>query len=120
MERDYQYNYSELKPAVFDEQKLERKAQTVVRVCQDFAGESRLRLLQLLDVGSSSGIIDNYLADHFGSVLGMDIDETAMAHAQSVFDKPNLEFRTGDAMQLPLVDTSWDVVVCTQILRART
>ncbi len=115
MERDYQYNYSELKPAVFDDQKLVRKAETILRVCEDFAGRDSLRQFDLVDVGSSSGIIDNFLADHFGSVLGLDIDETAMAHAQKSFNKSNLDFRPGDAMQLPLADACCDIVVCTQI-----
>ena len=115
MERDYQYNYSEIKPAVFDSAKLSRKAETIVRVCADYAGREALAQLELLDVGSSSGIIDNCLAEHFGDVLGMDIDATAMAHAQQTFAKPNLHFRPGDAMQLPLDDNCRDVVVCTQI-----
>jgi 2-polyprenyl-3-methyl-5-hydroxy-6-metoxy-1,4-benzoquinol methylase len=116
MTRDYQYNYSELKPSVFDRDKRIRKAETIVRVCQDFiTGSEDLSKLHLLDVGSSSGIIDNYLADFFGRVSGIDIDEPAMAHARATFHKDNLSFEQGDAMQMTLADDSVDVVVCTQI-----
>ncbi|NND69645.1 MAG: class I SAM-dependent methyltransferase, partial [Halioglobus sp.] len=115
MARDYQYNYSELKPSLFNVQKRERKADTMVRVCSDFAGAQEIGKLTLLDVGSSNGIIDNYLADHFGEVYGIDIDEPAMLHAQNAFDKPNLHFMAGDAMAMSQPDNSIDVIVCAQV-----
>lgn len=113
--RDYQLNYSELKPSVFNTKQRERKAKTIVHVCRDFSGQEDLSSLTLLDVGSSSGIIDNYLADYFGTVLGIDIDEGGMQHAQVTFDKPNLHFAHGDAMQLTHEDDSIDVVVCSHV-----
>ncbi|MFK7976177.1 MAG: class I SAM-dependent methyltransferase [Halioglobus sp.] len=113
--RDYQLNYSELKPSVFNIQQRERKAKTIVHVCRDFLGTQDLSSLSLLDVGSSSGIIDNYLADYFGSVFGIDIDEGGMQHAQATFNKPNLYFAHGDAMQLTQKDNSMDVVVCSHV-----
>jgi ubiquinone/menaquinone biosynthesis C-methylase UbiE len=115
MTREYQYNYSKLKPAVFNNDLRLRKAETIVRVCQDFTRSEDLSQLHLLDVGSSSGIIDNYLADFFGQVTGIDIDEPAMAHARGTFSKDNLSFQQGDAMQITLADNSIDAVVCTQI-----
>ena len=117
MARDYQYNYSELKPSVFNATKRERKANTMVRVCRDYCGEQGVDIenLTLLDVGSSSGIIDNYLADHFGEVHGIDIDETGMRHARETFTKQNLFFAAGDAMALTQQDNSIDVIVCSQV-----
>ncbi|MGB1142702.1 MAG: class I SAM-dependent methyltransferase, partial [Halioglobus sp.] len=87
----------------------------IVRVCSDFAAPRQLTDLHVLDVGSSSGIIDNYLADYFGQVTGIDIDEPAMAHARATFAKPNLHFEKDDVMQLSRADDSIDAVVCTQI-----
>ncbi len=115
MTREYQYNYSDIQPSIFDSDKRLRKADTIVRVCQDFIGAGDLSQLHLLDVGSSSGIIDNYLANHFGQVVGIDIDAPAMAHARASFSKENLCFMHGDAMHIDLPDNSIDVVVCTQI-----
>jgi ubiquinone/menaquinone biosynthesis C-methylase UbiE len=115
MTRQYQYNYSELKPSVFNAEQRERKARTVVSVCQDFLKTIDLSHLNLLDVGSSSGIIDNYLADFFNSVSGIDIDKAAMSHAQEKFSKPNLRFSHGDAMHLENPDSSIDVVVCSHV-----
>ena len=114
-ERSYQFNYSSLKPSVFDEEERSKKARTIVRVCQDFTGSEDLSALALLDVGSSSGIIDNYLADYFGQVTGIDIDEPAMAHAMAKFNKGNVTFTHGDAMQLAQKDDSFDVVVCSHV-----
>lgn len=115
MTREYQFNYSELKPSVFNSEQRERKATTIVKVCQDFLQCTDLSTLALLDVGSSSGIIDNYLADFFHSVSGIDIDEPAMTHAQATFSKPNLHFAQGDAMQLKQPDNCMDIVVCSHV-----
>jgi 2-polyprenyl-3-methyl-5-hydroxy-6-metoxy-1,4-benzoquinol methylase len=115
MTRDYQYNYSTLKPSLFDSDKRIKKADTIVCVCQDFVQSSDLSHLDLLDVGSSNGIIDNHLAEYFHHVTGIDIDEPAMIHARETFRKENLSFEPGDAMQMALPDNSFDVVVCTQI-----
>ncbi len=115
MTRSYQYNYSIIEPSVFDHEQRSRKGRTVVRVCQDFVGSDDLSRLNLLDVGSSSGIIDNYLADYFQHVSGIDIDEPAMDHAKSTYRKKNLEFAHGDAMQLDYADNSVDVILCSHV-----
>jgi len=74
-----------------------------------------LKDCNLLNVGGSAGIIDNYLADFFGSVAGIDIDEHAIAHARKNYRKNNLEFRLADALDLPYVDNTFDVVVCSHV-----
>lgn len=74
-----------------------------------------LKDCNLLNVGGSAGIIDNYLADFFGSVTGIDIDEHAIAHARKNYRKNNLEFRLADALDLPYVDNTFDVVVCSHV-----
>lgn len=115
MKRGYQYNYTSLKPSLFNSDRRIRKAETIVRVCQDFARPHDLSRLDVLDVGSSNGIIDNHLADFFHHVSGIDIDEPAMAHARKTFPKDNLSFETGDAMSMSFPDNHFDVAVCTQI-----
>ena len=115
MTRTYQHNYSELRPSVFNLEQRQRKAFTVVKVCKDFLQTEDLTHLTLLDVGSSSGIIDNFLADHFGSVTGIDIDAPAMAWAQAKFSKANLLYAQGDAMHLAFPNDRFDVVVCSHV-----
>ena len=113
MIRDYQHNYSRLKPSLYNTDKRVRKAETILRVCQDFVGD--LSILHALDVGSSNGIIDNHLAQAFKQVTGIDIDQPGIAHAQATFDTANLHFEHGDAMEIPYPEARFDVAVCTQI-----
>ncbi len=112
--RGYQYDFAETSGAMRDVDGRERKARTMVRVLLDHFGAAA-KSLEVLDVGASTGIIDNYLADHFGSVLGCDIDAAAIAEAAARYRKPNLAFRCGDAMHIERPDASVDVVICTQV-----
>lgn len=114
MDRGYQYDFSVNSQAMFDVQGRTRKAETMVRVIADFAGD-RLGGMVLLNVGGSAGIIDDHLAQHFGRVVGIDIDENAIRFAQERYSRPNLELRLGDALQLDFPEASFDVVVCSQV-----
>jgi 2-polyprenyl-3-methyl-5-hydroxy-6-metoxy-1,4-benzoquinol methylase len=101
--------------AMYDHQARERKARTILAVLRDFQQVADLSSYTLLDMGSSTGIIDNYLADHFAKVIGVDIDKEAIEFAKNSFLKSNLEFRVADAMNLEFSDNEFDVVVCTHI-----
>lgn len=115
MARGYQYDFSSGSSSVYDVADRERKAKTTVAVFEDFFKEQSLRALSLLNVGGSAGIIDNYLADHFARVIGLDIDAPAVEHARRNYNKPNLEFVVGDAMNLQYDDEAFDVVVCSHV-----
>lgn len=114
MERDYQYNFSANASSVFDTTNRELKAKTIIAVLSEYFNKNTNKLC-LLDVGASSGIIDNFLADHFLSVTGIDIDEPAIKHATSVYSKQNLKFHIGDALKLTFEDNCFDVVVCAHV-----
>lgn len=116
MKREYQYNFSitSASESMYDIPSRERKAKTMVAVLGDFV-EKPLSDCRLLNVGGSAGIIDNYLADYFLSVTGIDIDEPAVMYARKNFAKPNLEFQIGDALNLPFQDNKFDVVICSQV-----
>ena len=114
--REYQHNFSRMVDgAMYKHQGRERKAKTIIAVLQDFFGQTPLPSLSLLDVGSSTGIIDNYLADHISKVTGIDIDKEAIQFAQTKFKKHNLQFKVDDLMDLSFPDNALDVVICTQI-----
>ncbi len=53
---------------MYDAISRERKARTMTAVLGEFCS-APLDQLCLLDVGGSTGIIDNFLADHFASVV---------------------------------------------------
>ena len=114
MERGYQHGFSEQGTAMFDVDKRQRKAGTMVAVLKEQTGKD-LSKLSALNVGGSAGIIDDYLSRHFGHVTGIDIDETAIAHARENYQNDNLTFELGDAMNLQYPDDTFDVAVCSQV-----
>ena len=114
MDRGYQYDFSSACPHVFDVENRERKARTTVAVLEDCLSGS-LQQYNLLNVGGSAGIIDNYLSDHFNSVTGIDIDESAIKHAREKYHKPNLNFMLADALKLPFEDGTFDAVICSHV-----
>lgn len=116
MDKTYQYDFSAKMPSMYDVASRELKAKTMIAVLSNFFGsQSALDELVVLDVGSSTGIIDNYLAGYFKKVTGIDIDSAAVAHASKAFHKNNLEFLEADAMNLQFADNSFDVVICSQV-----
>ncbi|MCX7544497.1 class I SAM-dependent methyltransferase [Marinicella gelatinilytica] len=115
MSRGYQHGFSENDGAMFEKELRQRKANTMVRVFEDYIGGSKINELSLLNVGGSAGIIDEYLSRYFKHVTGVDIDEKAIEFAKSNFNKENLSFDLGDAMNLPYDSEKFDVVVCSQV-----
>ncbi|MDE2196094.1 MAG: class I SAM-dependent methyltransferase [Gammaproteobacteria bacterium] len=114
MERDYQYGFAAQGGAMYDLRRREQKAHTMMAVLSDyFAGQCKT--LDTLTIGGSTGIIDNYLAQHFRSVTSIDIDAPAIAYARATFQRSNLEFLVGDAMQIPFGAARFDVVICSQV-----
>lgn len=114
MSRGYQYDFSAYSPYVYEVENRERKARTMAAVLADYLPESPGHY-DLLNVGGSAGIIDNYLSAHFRRVVSIDIDEQAIRHAQSNYRRENLEFRLADALDLPFEDGSFDIVVCSHV-----
>lgn len=114
MSRGYQYGFSRNSPYVYDRENRERKARTMLAVLTDFV-TGPLAECDILNVGGSAGAIDNYLADHARRVVGVDIDDDAIRHAQATFRKENLEFRVADALDLPFADESFDIVICSHV-----
>jgi ubiquinone/menaquinone biosynthesis C-methylase UbiE len=115
MERGYQYNLSRMhKCSLYNREGRERKAKTITAVLREFF-HGNLSKLSLLDVGASTGIVANYLSAYFGKVTGVDIDREAIEFAKQSFQKSNLDFILGDAMNLSFQDEEFDVVICTHI-----
>lgn len=100
---------------MYDRHSREQKAQRIIKTLEHFFGKENLRKLTLLDAGSSTGIIDNILANYFRRVIGVDIDKRAVWFAEKKFRKKNLEFRVEDVMSLSFANNSFDVVICAQV-----
>jgi ubiquinone/menaquinone biosynthesis C-methylase UbiE len=114
MKREYQLHFSDSSGAMFDAETRKRKARTMVAVLEDYLGPN-LQDLDLLDVGSSTGIIDEALASSFHTVVGLDIDNEAVQHASRAFSRVNLFFQVGDATSLAFRNGCLDVVICSQV-----
>ncbi|GLQ95661.1 methyltransferase domain-containing protein [Dyella mobilis] len=66
----------------------------------------------VLDIACGEGYGSAMLARSARKVTGMDISDEAVQHAQAEYrDVPHLEYRRGDAAEIPLPDDSVDVVV---------
>jgi len=66
----------------------------------------------VLDIACGEGYGSAMLARTARNVTGMDISDEAIQHAKAKYrDIPGLEFRCGDAAQIPLPDGSVDVVI---------
>ena len=68
---------------------------------------------RVVEVGSGRGGGANYLARYKAPrlMMGLDYSEQAVLLAQKLHDAPQLRFRQGNALSLPLESESFDVVV---------
>ncbi len=65
----------------------------------------------VLDIACGEGYGSNLLAEVANSVIGVDISPETIDHAQSIYQKKNLDFKVGSCAQIPLADASVDLVV---------
>jgi GT2 family glycosyltransferase/2-polyprenyl-3-methyl-5-hydroxy-6-metoxy-1,4-benzoquinol methylase/glycosyltransferase involved in cell wall biosynthesis len=72
--------------------------------------------LDVLDVASGEGYGSAILAAVARSVVGVEIDAVAVAHAEASYHAANLRFLEGNALALPLGNASVDVVVTFETL----
>lgn len=111
----YQLNYASARPQMYDENSRVLRGKRIVRLLGLHFGKEKLKKLRALDVGSSTGIIDNEIAKSVGKMVGCDIDRKALKFAKRNFRRKNLFFRFGDAMKLDFPDASFDIVICAQV-----
>ncbi|HET7711425.1 MAG TPA: class I SAM-dependent methyltransferase, partial [Thermoanaerobaculia bacterium] len=76
----------------------------------------------ILDVGCGTGEITGRLAEAFpdAEFLGIDLEEQHLERARRrcAGYADRVRFQKGDAQSLPLVDQSFDLVVCRHVLQA--
>lgn len=114
MIRGYQHDFSLAYESMHSVEDRQRKAATMLAVLREALGH-RLADAATLNLGCSTGIIDEYLAGHVASMTGVDIDEPAIELASSRRSAPNVEFHIDDAMRLSFADASFDIVICSQV-----
>ncbi len=107
--------YSDLRPQMHDFASRRLKGVRIVKTLGDLLGSNNLGKLKVLDVGSSTGIIDSVLAKKFKEVWGLDIDKSGISFANKNFKSKNLHFEIGNALNLKFSRGKFDVVICTHI-----
>ncbi len=112
---EYQLDCAATWPELYNKAPRKKRAYRIIKTLEDFFGKEKIRTLTLLDVGSSTGIMDDQLATKFKNVVGIDIEEDAVRYSQNNFKRKNLQFKLGDAMNLDFKDNSFDVIICTHI-----
>lgn len=108
-------DYAARRPQMYDTKSREQKAIRIIKLFLDYYGKDALKDLTLLDVGSSTGLIDMQLASFFKSVTGVDVDENALEFAKKNNTHSNLQFMKASADKLPFNEGSFNVVVCTHV-----
>jgi arsenite methyltransferase len=104
---------SRLVEAIYKTEDAARRRQIVIQALQPKPGE------RVLDIGTGPGFIAYEIADFVGSdgtVLGVDISEPMLQLArQRCAEKPWVQLKVGDATQLPVPDSDFDVAISVQV-----
>ena len=111
----YQEEYASKRKQMYDLKSRKKKAERMIKIFENYFGKENLQNLSLLDIGCSTGIISNELAESFKKVIGMDIDQGAIRFAKKKYKRKNLSFRVGDAMKIPFDNENFDVVTCSHV-----
>jgi ubiquinone/menaquinone biosynthesis C-methylase UbiE len=73
---------------------------------------------RILDLGCGTGVVARLLRDRLGAaarITGVDVSAPMIAKAREL--APEIDWREGNAMQLPFADASFDLVLCQQMLQ---
>jgi len=70
----------------------------------------------VLDAACGEGYGSHLLATAAKSVVGVDLSEAAINHANKTYQQKNLQFKQADVLQLGFPDNSFDVVVSFETL----
>lgn len=70
----------------------------------------------VLDIASGAGYGTNLISKSAKSVVGIDYSEEAIEYCNKLYQSSNLKFVQGDAQELPIEDSSVDVVVSLETI----
>jgi ubiquinone/menaquinone biosynthesis C-methylase UbiE len=109
----YQTGYSDINKSLYDKDHRLVKSKKILAVLCDIH-ELQLATCRVLELGCSTGMNANFLAEYCGECIGIDIDEKALRYARD-HAHPRVGFIYGDAMNIPFPDNCYDVVVCNHV-----
>ena len=113
MKRNYQENYSNISNEMYEVNSRKIKANKTIKVLQDYLNSTVN--LNLLDIGSSTGIMTNEYSKHFKTVTAIDIDSKAIQYAKETFKTRNITFINSPIEEANFQPESFDVITCSHI-----
>ena len=78
---------------------------------QQFVGKK-----DVLELGCGEGYGTYSLSKSANSIIGIDIDEETIHHAQKKYINDNLEFQIGSVTELPEFNKKFDVIICFEVI----
>lgn len=107
--------YSEAIPDAIGESTRLIKARQICAVIERHCAGRDLRTMNVLDYGSSTGLMTSYFASRFRRAIGVDVDRPAVARAADRFKSQGLAFLALNSEQTMFRGGSFDVVVANQV-----
>lgn len=74
----------------------------------------------VLDIACGEGYGSEILSSRARSVIGVDINSVAIAHARAAYERPGLSFLEGSATAIPIDDNSVDLIVSFETIEHLT
>jgi ubiquinone biosynthesis O-methyltransferase len=121
MKKENQLNYSKLHSGrILNLEMRFQKTVQILTIIEDFNERNLnndLKQWEVLDIGCSAGMIDYYLADHFKSIFGIDIDKYAIEIAESEYLKKNITYKLANIDEIAINNNEkYDLVICNSVL----
>lgn len=114
-QRKYQRDLSEQSPILLDANYKRAKVEKMLAILGDCEAIGRDKKALAVDIGCSRGFFTAALAPYFDTVIGVDIDSHALRLAVRESPSPDVRYLLGDSLQLPLPDSSVDLIICNHV-----
>lgn len=111
--RAYQADFYNLSERVRDRDSRLRQADKIRYVLTNLT-HYPLSIARCLDLGCASGVITAALSPLVASIVGLDYDAVALQHVEREGEL-NMAFVRGDGLHLPYPDSTFDLIICTQV-----
>lgn len=117
MNKLFNQDYSLVHPEVLNEQdRGYRVANQICQVLKGFQPDDFLSRAICLDIGSSSGSIDQHFIKYVQEIYGLDTDKNAIEIGErNVHDSQRLHFYTFDGEAIPFAGETFDLVIFRRV-----